>query len=298
VENALNTVNTIETTLRSGAFRVAKGQLDSAAQWSKTHERLSNDLRRQEQQEFDGIKSSAQALESKNDPPAIQRAIDDLHGFEGRAEDPALLANCKEIEKRLNVAYTGAMEKNGDKAAFDAAVLRFNQAQQKKDADALNHLIPEFQKIANGAGNFKVAAAQYVSTAIPNAIQTIKQTAGKVVVQALTCGPGGKSGPEVPSANGAVTCAKLDASPTLQWVGTPTVDFPDEAKQPGKLPYTLTVNVTVEASGKVKVEKDGNPDKAFFNKVKDASKNWKATPPMSGGKPVAVRFPLSITFQR
>jgi outer membrane biosynthesis protein TonB len=196
------------------------------------------------------------------------------------------------------VAYTAAMEKSGDKAAFDSAVLRFNQAQQKKDADALSHLIPEFQKIANGTGNFKVPAAQYVSTAIPNAIQTIKQTAGKVVVQALTCGPGAKSGPEIPSANGAVTCAKLDASTTLQWVGTPTVDFPDEAKQPGKLPYTLTVNVTVEASGKVKVEKDGNPDKAFFNKVKDASKSWKTTPPMSGGKPVSVRFPLTITFQR
>jgi serine/threonine protein kinase len=298
VENALNTVNTIEASIRSGAFRTAKGQLDSAASWNKTHEGLASELRRQEQQEFDGIKSNALALESKNDPPAIQRAIDELHGFEGRAEDPALLANCKEIEKRLNVAYTEVTEKSGDKAAFDAAVLRFNQAQQKKDADALSHLIPEFQKIANGNGNFKVAAAQYVSTAIPNAIQTIKQTAGKVVVQALTCGPGGKSGPEIPSANGAVTCAHLDASPALEWVGTPTVDFPDEAKQSGKLPYTLTVNVTVEASGKVKVEKDGNPDKAFFNKVKDASKSWKTTPPMSGGKPVSVRFPLTITFQK
>jgi len=298
VENALNTVNTIETTLRSGAFRAAKGQLDSAAQWNKTHERLSSELRKQEQQEFEGIKSNAQALESKNDPPAIQHAIDELHGFEGRAEDPALLTTCKEIEKRLNVAYTAAMERNGDRAAFDAAVLRFNQAQQKKDPDALSHLIPEFQKIASGTGNFKVAAAQYVSTAIPNAIQTIKQTAGKVVVQALTCGPGGKGGPEIPSVNGAVTCAQLDASAALQWVGTPTVDFPDEAKQSGKLPYTLTVNVTVEASGKVKVEKDGNPEKAFFNKVKDASKSWKTTPPVSGGKPVSVRFPLTITFQK
>ncbi len=297
VENALSTVSTIEGSIRGGAFRTAKGQLDSAAPWNKTHEQLANELHTEEQRAFEMIKSNAHAAETK-DGPAIQRAIDDLHGFEGRAEDPALLGSCKEIEKRLNVAYTAAMEKSGDRAAFDAAVLRFNQAQQKKDADALNHLIPEFQKIANGTGNFKIAAAQYVSTAIPNAIQTIKQTAGKVVVQALTCGSGGKSGPEIPSANGAVTCAKLDASPALQWIGTPTVDFPDEAKQPGKLPYTLTVNVTIEASGKVKVEKDGNPEKAFFNKVKDASKNWKTTPPMSGGKPVSVRFPLTITFQR
>lgn len=297
VENALTTMSTIESSIRGGAYRTAKGQLDSATQWNKTHERLENELRAEEQRAFETIKSNAHAAETK-DGPAIQRAIDDLHGFEGRAEDPAVLASSKEIEKHLNVSYTAAMEKSGDKAAFDAAVLRFNQAQQKKDADALNHLIPEFQKIANGTGSFKVPAAQYVSSAIPNAIQTIKQTAGKVVVQALACGSGGKNGPEIPSVNGAVSCAQLDASPTLQWIGTPTVDFPDEARQPGKLPYTLTVNVTVEASGKVKVEKDGNPEKAFFNKVKDASKNWKTTPPRSGGKPVSVRFPLTITFQR
>ncbi len=295
-ENALSTVNTIESSIRGGAFRSAKGQLDSATQWNKTHEQLTSELHSEEQKAFELIKSNAHAAESK-DGPAIQHAIDDLHGFEGRAEDAGLLASCKEIEKRLNVAYTAAMEKTGDKAAFDAVVLRFNQAQQRKDADALSHLLPEFQKIANGTGTYKVAAAQYVSTAIPSAIQTIKQTAGKVAVQALTCGPGGKSGPEIPSVNGAVSCAQLDASPTLQWVGTPTVDFPDEAKQPGKLPYVLTVNVTVEPNGKVKVDKDGNPDKAFFNKVKDASKNWKTTPPMSGGKAVSVRFPLTITFQ-
>lgn len=297
VENALSTMSAIEGSIRGGAFRTAKGQLDSATQWNKTHERLENELRSEEQRAFETIKSNAHAAESK-DGPAIQHAIDDLHGFEGRAEDNAILASCKEIEKRLNMAYTSAMEKSGDKAAFDTAVLRFSQALQKKDVDALSHLIPEFQKIANGTGSFKVPAAQYVTTAIPNAIQTIKQTAGKIVVQALTCGSGGKSGPEIPSVNGAVTCAQLDASPALQWIGTPTVDFPDEAKQPGKLPYTLTVNVTIEASGKVKVEKDGNPEKAFFNKVKDAAKNWKTTPPRSGGKPVSVRFPLTITFQK
>ncbi len=298
VESALSTVNTIEASIRSGAFRNAKGQLDSAAQWNKTHEQLSSELHKQEQQEFEGVKSNAQAAESKNDPPGIQRAIDELHGFQNRAEDQAILTNCKEIEKRLNQAYTAAMANSGDKAAFDAAVVRYNQAQQRKDTDALSHLIPEFQKIASGNGNYKVAAAQYVSTAIPNAILTIKQTANKVVVQPLTCGPGARSGPDVPSVNGAVTCAQLDASPALQWVGIATVDFPDEAKQPGKLPYTVTVNVTVEPNGKVKIEKEGNPEKAFFNKVKDASKNWRTTPPMSGGKAVSVRFPLTITFQR
>ena len=298
VENALSVVNAIEGSIRGRAYRTAKGQLDSAAQWNNTRDKLANDLRVAEQQEFEAIRSTGQSVENKGDPSAIQHAIDELHGFQGRAEDRKILDSCKPLEEQLNAAYTIAIRTSSENTAFEMAVGHFNQALQKKDSEALSHgVLQEFQKIANGSGSLKGAAAQYVSTAIPNAIQTIKQTAGKIVVQALSCGPGGKSGKETPSANGAVTCAQLDASPALQWVGTPTVDFPDEAKQPGKLPYALTVNVTVEASGKVKVEKDGNPDKAFFNKVKDASKNWKTTPPMSGGKAVSVRFPLTITFQ-
>jgi hypothetical protein len=58
------------------------------------------------------------------------------------------------------------------------------------------------------------------------------------------------------------------------------------------------VIVTIESNGNVKIDKEGNPDKDFFKKVKDASKHWKATQPQSQGKPVIVRFPLTITFQR
>jgi len=297
VETALNTVNGVGNLIRSGSFRAAKAQLDSTAQWSKTHDRLAGELRGTEQQQFESLRSYAQSVEGKGDLQGIQRAIDDLHGFEGRAEDSVILASCKDIEKKLNAAYTAASEKVGDKAAFDAAVLRFNQAQQKKDIDGLTKLIPEFQKIASGNGIYRVAASQYVSSTIPSAIQVLRQTAGKVVVPALTCGPGA-GGADVPSVGGTVSCAQLDANPTLQWVGVATVDFPDEAKQPGKLPYTLTVLVTVEPNGNVKVDKDGNPDKDFFKKVKDASKHWKATEPKSKGKPVSVRFPLTITFQR
>jgi serine/threonine protein kinase len=296
-ENALSVVNTIEGSIRGRAYRTAKGQLDSAAQWNNTHEKLSNDLRNAEQQEFEAIRSNAQSVESKGDPSAIQHAIDELHGFQGRADDHKILDSCKPIEDQLNAAYTIAIRKGGENAAFETAVGHFNQAVQKKDTEALGHsVLQEFQKIANGTSTYKGAAGQYVTSTIPGAIQTIKQTAGKVQVQALSCGPG-KGAPETPSVNGAVSCAQLDASPALQWVGIATVDFPDEAKQSGKLPYTLTVTLTVEPNGKVKVEKDGTPEKAFFNKVKDASKNWKTTPPMAGGKPVSVRFPLTITFQ-
>jgi hypothetical protein len=76
------------------------------------------------------------------------------------------------------------------------------------------------------------------------------------------------------------------------------VEFPDVASKPGKLPYTLTVIVIVEPNGNVKVDKEGDADKDFLKKVKDASKHWKTTPPKAAGKPVTVRFPLTITFQR
>ena len=76
------------------------------------------------------------------------------------------------------------------------------------------------------------------------------------------------------------------------------MDFPDIANSPGKLPYTLTVLISVDPSGNVKVDQEGEADKDFFKVVKDASKHWKTTAPRSGGKPVTVRFPLTITFQR
>ena len=103
---------------------------------------------------------------------------------------------------------------------------------------------------------------------------------------------------ELPSVSGSVLCARLDANPPLQWIGVPMVDFPDVANQPGKLPYSLNIIITVEPNGDVKIDKDGNPDKDFFQKVKDASRHWKTTLPKSEGKPVTVRFPLTITFRR
>jgi hypothetical protein len=192
------------------------------------------------------------------------------------------------------------MEKNGDKAAFDAAVQHFEQAKQKRDAELLSHGVSqEFQKIANGTGIYRENAGLYVKTTIPNAIQALTQTGGKLqlVLPALACGPG-RGAVDTPSVGGSVSCAQLDASSPLQWVGIPMVDFPDVANKPGKLPYTMTVIVTVEPSGNVKVDKDGDPDKDFLKKVKDASKHWKTTAPRASGKPVTVRFPLTITFQR
>ncbi len=299
VDKALQTMSAIEESIRTNSFRAAKSQLDSAQQWSKTHDKLQKELHAAEQQQFDAIKNSAQAAETKSDAAAIQRVQDELHSFEGRAEEPSLLAATKDLEKRLNTAYSAAMEKTGDKAAFDAAVQHFEQAKQKKDIELLSHGVSqEFQKIANGAGIYRENAALYVKTTIPSAIQSLTQTGGgKLVLPALSCGPG-RGAAETPSVSGSVSCAQLDGSAPLQWVGVPMVDFPDVANKPGKLPYSLTVIVTVDSNGNVKVDKEGDADKDFLKKVKDASKHWKTTAPRAGGKQVTVRFPLTITFQR
>ncbi len=297
-EKALQSVNGITDAIRTGAFRGAKTQLDSAQQWPKTREKLLKDLHAAEQQQFDVIKSNAQAAESKSDAAGIQHVQDELHSFEGRAEEASLLTACKDLEKRLNAAYSTAMEKTGDKSAFDAAVQHFEQAKQKRDIETLNHGVSqEFQKIAGGTGIYRENAALYVKTTIPNAIQSLTQTSGKLVLPALSCGPG-RGAPEAPSIAGSVNCGQLDANAPLQWVGVPMVDFPDVANKPGKLPYSLKVMVTVEANGNVKIDKEGEADKDFLKKVKDASKHWKTTAPRAGGKPATVRFPLTITFQR
>lgn len=296
-EKALQTVSAIEDSIHTGAFRSARTQLDSIQQWTRTHEKLSKELHVSEQQQFDTIKGNAQAAEGKGDAAGIQRMQDELHVFEAKAEDASMLAACKDIEKRLNAAYSAAMDKVGDKAAFETAVAHFEQAKQKKDIELLSHGVSqEFQKIASGSGIYRDNAALYLKTAIPNAIQSLTQTSGKVPLQAIACGPG-RSTPELPSIAGTVTCAQLDAGTPLQWVGVPMVDLPDVANQPGKLPYALNIIVTVDANGNVKIDKGENADKDFFKKAKDASKHWKATAPKSQGKPVTVRFPFTITFQ-
>jgi eukaryotic-like serine/threonine-protein kinase len=298
VDKALQTVSGFEDALKTNSFRAAKTQADAAQPWGKTHDKLLKELHAAEQQQFEQIKSNAQAAETKSDAAAIQHVQDDVHSFEGRVEDPSLLAASKDLEKRMNTAYSAAMEKNGDKAAFDAAVQHFEAAKQKKDVEALSHGVSqEFQKIAAGSGIYRENASLYVKTTIPNAIQALSQTGGKLVLPALSCGPG-RGASETASVAGAVSCAQLDGSAPLQWVGVPMVDFPDVANKPGKLPYSLTVMVTVEPSGSVKIDKEGEADKDFLKKVKDASKHWKTTAPRAGGKPVTVRFPLTITFQR
>jgi uncharacterized protein YidB (DUF937 family) len=299
VEKALQFANSIGESIHGGAFRTAKSQLDSAPQWPKTHEKLSREMRLAEQQQFDNIRSSAQPIEGRNETSAIRHAQDELHGFEARAEDSGLLESARELDKHLADAYTKALEKNnGDKAAFDTAVAHFEQAKQKRDTEQLGHAVnQEFQRIADGTGMYREHAQIYVKSAIPNAIQALTLASGKVSLPPISCS-GSPASQSLPSVAGSLSCSQLDSSNPLQWLGAPLVDLPENANQPGRLPYTLRLIVTVDPSGNVRIEKEGDADKDFFKKAKGASKHWKTTVPKSGGKPVTVRFPFSITFHR
>jgi serine/threonine-protein kinase len=296
VQSALQALDSIEGFIHEGSYHTAKNQIDALQQWPRTRENLTRELHAAQQQQFDAIRAAAQSAEIRSDAAAIQHIQDDLHKFQSHAEDASLLAQAKDFEKHLDAAFTSAAEKATDKSIFDAAVSHFEQARQKKDLDKMHAVTQEFQKIANGTGTYHEQAAVYIKSTIPDAIQAIDQASGKATVPAIACGP--SSVPiAVPSGSKALTCDKLDATPPLQWAGSFTVDFPDVASQAGKLPYTLYLYVTADESGNVKIDKQGNADKDFFKKAKDSSKHWKTTIPTSQGKPVSVRFPITITFQ-
>jgi len=296
---AQKAVDTFNQSLQAGAFRSARNQLDNM-QWPKTKARLLQELQSAERLQAKSIENRAKGLQAGSDLAGLARLQDELHNFQGRVEEPELEKWAKDFDKWLVEAQQKIREEQGDKAAFEAAVSDFNAAKDKGDLNRMTHeVLPKFQKIAKSSGAYGNQAQTYVSNTIPAAVQEMTKTLGpgKVMVPPIVCA-GGQSAAAVAANPQVMTCGKLDADVSMQWLGAPMVEFPSSANQPGKLPYTLRLIVTVEASGKVKVEKDGDADKDFLKKAKDASKNWKATIPKSGGKPVSVSFPLAITFSK
>ncbi|HXN50549.1 MAG TPA: protein kinase [Candidatus Acidoferrum sp.] len=284
--------------LQSEAYGRARSQVD-AMPWPKMQASSRQKLEAAQRRQLDEYQSRATALQGSNDIKEIERLQDDVRKFAGRAEEAAVVQSANQLDRQLGEAARTGREKQGDKEAFDAAVAGFFAAKQRRDVNLLSHdVMQRFQKIARGSGMYSDPANTYVGKTIPAAIAELTKGNLKLFLPALKCeGAGAPSTPPQPSLV-AVTCAQLDANAPLQWSDTYSVDFPDSANQPRKLPYTLRLIVTVDPSGKVKVDKDGDVDKDFLKKAKDASKNWKTTIPKSGGKPVSVKFPLSITFQR
>jgi serine/threonine protein kinase len=292
-------VETFHQLLSSGAYRSAKSQLDGMQQWRKTHDLLQLELQTAERQQANNIENRAKTLQANGDLEGLEHLREELHNFAGRAVDPELIqwANNK-FDKWLDEAEKPLKAKQGDKSVFDAAVADFDATKQKGDSERMGHAVRDkFLKIAKGSGAFHEQAQAYVDKTIPAALQEMTKSVGngQVVVPAIVCAHG-QAAPAAANAQGA-SCAQLDADVSLQWIGTPTVEFPSAAN-PKKLPYTLHLIVTVQTNGKVKVDKDGDADKDYLKKAKDAAKGWKATIPKAGGKPVSVSFPLAITFQK
>ena len=297
VAAAQKAVVTFNQTLQTGAFRNAKSQLDNMP-WPKTREKLLQDLRSAERSQQKDLRSRAEALQTSSDLAGLARLQDELHIFQSRIEDPDVDKWAKELDEWLTKNQQKLRNEQGDKAAFEALVTEFNATKQKGDLIRMkNEVLPKFQKMAKGSGAYRDQAQTYVTSTIPAAMDGMIKTLGpgKVLVPPIVC-TGEQSAAVAPVNPQGMTCAKLDADVSVQWLEMPMVEMPSSANQPGKLPYTLHLIVTVDPSGKVKVEKDGNADKDFLKKAKEAAKTWKATIPKSGGTPVSVSFPLAITF--
>jgi eukaryotic-like serine/threonine-protein kinase len=299
IEPVQEILETFSQSLNGGSYQAAKHEVEAARPWPKTQGKMSQQLLSAQQQELSGLRSRSQGLTEKGDLGGLEHLQDDLHHFSARAEDSSVLRAAGELDKSITTVVLKLREQSGAKAAFDAAVRSFETAKERGDINQLNHdVIPAFQKIAGGSGAYADAAKQYLKSTIPNAIQQLnKAFAGKGVVPSIDCrGQGSPSG--APGNKAIIECAQLDAGAPLEWVGRPVVDLPDSANKAGKLPYTLHVIVVVDAKGDVKLEKLGTVDNDFFKKAKEAAKHWKTTPPLSGGKPVSVRFPMEISFSR
>jgi eukaryotic-like serine/threonine-protein kinase len=292
---------TFRQSLSAGAYKNAKSQLDGMQQWPKTKALLLQELQAAEHQQATNIEGRARSLQASGDLDGLESLRSELRNFSGRVEDASLVKWSSELDKWVENAAQQLKAKQSDKTVFDAAVADFNAAKEKKDSNRLGHEVRDkFQKIAKGSGTYRELAQEYVTKTIPAAMQELTKSIGngKLVVPAIVCS-GGQGRAAAGAANAqSISCAQMDADVSLEWIGTPTVEFPSSANQPGKLPYTLRLIVFVDPSGKVKVEKDGNVDNDFFKKAKDASKNWKTNIPKAGGKPARVSFPLAIIFQK
>jgi serine/threonine protein kinase len=264
------------------ALAKAKGPLqnEAAQQVSQIEQQRMN-----EKQRFD---EGEALLKDKKDYARAQQALQDVIQMN--------LWHSGDARRELDVAKAGLSAADVHKQERD----HFDQAIKLYQANDFEKARKEFLAVADmniADSTLKLRAELYLRQMGQSSMAVSAGGRAKVILPALSCGPG-RAMPQIPSVEGTVSCSQLDASAPLRWVGIAAIEFPDVRSPSRKLPYSLTVIVTVEPNGNVKIDKDGDPDKDFFQKVKEGSKHWKTTSPQSEGKPVTVRFPLTITFQR
>jgi TonB family protein len=173
-------------------------------------------------------------------------------------------------------------------------VAEFNQAVAVKDAAALkSHVLPEFQRIAQGASPRAKDAAGYVSSAIPKALRSITRW------PEIGCGV------ELPDpgidtqAALFAACGTLDP-PKLQWVQFSWPEFPVQARQAGLGNGVALLSVTVDRRGSVIGARSRVPPDpfGFTDAAIQAALKWKTTMPRAGGTAVGTQFSVDVSFNQ
>jgi serine/threonine protein kinase len=302
IASSQRAIVTVEEQIHAGSYIAAKNKLDAVSQWPKSFERLQQQLLAAEQQEFTSFRSRSQSLLKNQDVAGLERLQDELNIFSSRVQDSSVREAANALGSELNRQVPILKEQQSpDTAIFEKATRDFQRARTQGDIIRLKtDVLREFEQIVRMNGFHHDLAQQYVNGGIPDAIRELTQTLagkGKAVVPPISCSHG-QGAPPTSGTTETVPCTQLDGEPSLQWIGTPTIDVPSGAKQAGKLPYTLHLIVFVDTHGNAKrVDKDGQADQDFLKKAKDAARQWKTTEPKLNGKPVNASFPIEITFQ-
>ncbi len=189
-------------------------------------------------------------------------------------------------------------ERSTPEAQFEAAVAEFNRAVAAKDAAALrSHVLPEFQRIAQGAGPRAKDAAGYVSSAIPKALRSVTRW------PEIGCGAGAPNPGSDPGSDAQAglfaACAELDP-PNPQWVQFSWPEFPAQARQAGLGNGVALLAVTVDERGSVIAARSRVPSDpfGFTDAAIQAALKWKTTTPRAGGMPVRTQFSVDVPFDQ
>lgn len=230
----------------------------------------------------DAVTSASKPAQAASSPAASSQSVSLKTGSLGNAPGSA----------------PSAAERLTPEAQFQAAVAEFNRAVAAKDAAALrSHVLPEFQRIAQGAGARAKDAAGYVSSAIPKALRSVTRW------PEIGCGadappPGSDLGSDAQAAFFAA-CGELDP-PNPQWVQFSWPEFPAQARQAGLGNGVALLSVTVDQRGSVIAARSRVPSDpfGFTDAAIQAALKWKTTTPRAGGMPVRTQFSVDVPFDQ
>lgn len=246
-----------------------------------------------------GLEASRLRLHSSGSKP-VSEASDSV-----MPAKPAPMVSAQAVSSPSFSSETGSIggppsgaERSAPEAQFEAAVAEFNRAVAAKDAAALkSHVLPEFQRIAQGAGPRAKDAAAYVSSAIPKALRIVTRWP-EIGCGADVPNPGSDPGSDA-QAGLFAACGELDP-PNPQWVQFSWPEFPAQARQAGLGNGVALLSVTVDQRGSVIAARSRVPSDpfGFTDAAIQAALKWKTTTPRAGGMPVRTQFSVDVPFDQ